>query len=228
MSHELRTPLTAVKGFVDTVLVHWDELPEEKRRELLARASGNADELNRMVGQLLDFARIEADRVQLEPQPLTVRVSMEAALEELESVLARHRVEVDVPETLAVTADADALVHILVNLLGNAAKFSPPGSRVRMSARNADNEVVITVADDGPGVAPEHRERVFERFYQAPEFVLARKGTGIGLTISRTLVELQGGRIWLDDERGEGASFSFTLPSASPVAVGGVPQVAAG
>jgi K+-sensing histidine kinase KdpD len=230
VSHELRTPLTAVKGFVDTVLLHWERLPDERRRELLGRASGNADELNRLVGQLLDFARIDADRVRLEPQVLTVRVSAEAVLEELAAVLARHRVEVDVPEPLAVTADPDGLAHVFTNLLVNAAKFAPSGTLVRVCARDADDMVVISIVDEGPGVAPQDRERVFERFYQGVDAASARKGTGIGLGIARTLVELHGGRIWVEGEPGHGATFSFTLPAATErgLAPGAAPAAAAG
>ncbi|HYU58915.1 MAG TPA: ATP-binding protein [Actinomycetota bacterium] len=230
VSHELRTPLTAVKGFVDTVLLHWERLPDDRRRELLGRASGNADELNRLVGQLLDFARIEADRVKLEPQVVTVRVAAEAVVEELAAVLDGHRVEVDVPEGLAVTADPDGLAHVLANLLANAAKFSPPGSGIRVRARDADDMVVISVVDDGPGVAPADRERIFERFYQVPGSTAPRKGTGIGLGIARTLVELHGGRIWAEGEPGQGATFSFTMPAATtPGRVPrGAPAAAAG
>jgi two-component system sensor histidine kinase KdpD len=228
VSHELRTPLTAVKGFVDTVLLHWERLPDERRRELLGRASGNADELNRLVGQLLDFARIDADRVRLDPQVLTVRLSVETVLEELAPALARHRIEIDVPEPLAVTADPDALAHVLTNLLVNASKFAPARTGVRVCARQADDEVVISVVDEGPGVAPADRERVFERFYQGLDTSSARKGTGIGLAIARTLVELHGGRIWVDGEPGHGATFSFTLPVAAAAGVAsGEPRAAA-
>ena len=230
VSHELRTPLTVVKGVVDTVLLHWERLPDERRRELLVRASGNADELNRLVGQLLDFARIEAERVRLEPEVLTVRVLVETALEQLGAVLERHRIEVDVPESLAVMADADALAHVLTNLLVNAARFAPPGSLIMVSARDADDEVVISVVDEGPGVAPDDRERIFERFYQAPVHASARKGTGIGLGIARTLVELHGGRIWVEGLPAPGSTFSFTMPdaSASDRAPGATPAAAAG
>jgi two-component system sensor histidine kinase KdpD len=230
VSHELRTPLTAVKGFVDTVLFHWERLPDERRRELLGRASDNADELNRLVGQLLDFARIDAERVRLEPQVLTVRVLVETTLEELSAVLEQHRVQVDVPESLAVMADADALAHVLTNLLVNAAKFAPAGSLVMVSARDADDQVVISVVDEGPGVAPDDRERIFERFYQAPGTTSARKGAGIGLGIARTLVELHGGSIWVEGLPAAGATFSFTMPdaAASDRAPGATPAAAAG
>jgi signal transduction histidine kinase len=218
VSHELRTPLTAVKGFVDTVLSHWDDLPDDRRRLLLTRASGNADDLNRLVGQLLDFTRIDADRVELRPQVLAVGDVAEAVVASLSSTVADHRVRIEVPPALAVTADENATKQVLTNLLTNAAKFASVGSRVTISARSADEEVVISVADEGPGVAPADRDRIFDRFYQASEAAALRPGTGIGLTIAKRFTELHGGRIWLERASGPGATFSFSLPGAAVTA----------
>jgi signal transduction histidine kinase len=218
VSHELRTPLTAVKGFVDTVLLHWDRLPDDERRALLTRASGNADELTRLVGQLLDFARMDADRVEIRPQLLHLATAVDAVLQDLAPVLAAHQVGVEVDDALAVVADADAFGHVLVNLLTNAVKFSPPGSRVGVTAHAAGDEIVIGVSDEGVGVAPEDQARIFERFYQSNARVASRRGTGIGLAIARRFAELHGGRIWVESEPGLGSTFSFTLPAgqASP------------
>jgi signal transduction histidine kinase len=218
VSHELRTPLTAVKGFVDTVLLHWDRLPDDERRALLTRASGNADELTRLVGQLLDFARMDADRVEIRPQRLPLATAVDAVLQDLAPVLAAHQVGVEVDDALAVVADADAFGHVLVNLLTNAVKFSPPGSRVGVTAHAAGDEIVIGVSDEGVGVAPEDQARIFERFYQSNARVASRRGTGIGLAIARRFAELHGGRIWVESEPGLGSTFSFTLPAgqASP------------
>ncbi|MGH9032292.1 MAG: ATP-binding protein [Acidimicrobiia bacterium] len=223
VSHELRTPLTVVKGFVDTVLLHWDRLPDDRRRDLLAKASGNADDLDRLVGQLLDFARIEADRVKLDAQPVATRVIVDEVVSSLAPTLSAHRVDIAVPASLAVTADETAVRQVLASLLTNAAKFSPSGSRIGVSARPADNEVVISVADEGPGVAREDRDRVFERFYQSPETDPARRGAGIGLTIAKRFTELHGGRIWVERGRTGGATFSFSLPAAAPVATSAQP-----
>jgi signal transduction histidine kinase len=213
VSHELRTPLTAVKGFVDTVLLHWDRLPDEERRELLTRASGNADELTRLVGQLLDFARMDADRVEIRPQRLPLAASIDAVLQDLAPVLAAHHVLVNVNDALEVVADADAFGHVLVNLLTNAVKFSPPGSCIGVAAHAAGDEIVIAVSDEGIGIAPEDQARVFERFYQSKARVRSRRGTGIGLAIARRFAELHGGRIWVESEPGRGSTFSFTLPA---------------
>jgi signal transduction histidine kinase len=218
VSHELRTPLTAVKGFVDTVLLHWDKLPDERRRELLTRASSNADELGRLVRQLMEFGRTESGPIQIAPDNLDVAAAVDVALLGIAPVTAGHRIEVDVPDGLVVDADADAFNHVLVNLLTNAMKFSPAGSLVVVGARRADGEVVVSVADEGAGIAPDEQERIFDRFYQSRNGNHAR-GTGIGLTIAQRFTAQHGGRIWVDSEPGRGATFSFTMPLAAEEAV---------
>lgn len=216
VSHELRTPLTAAKGFVDTVLLHWDRLDEDRRRGLLERASGNADELARLIGQLLDFARIEANRVEMNPQRLRLRELAEGVVEDLAPVLEHHEVLVEVDRALVVVVDPEAFGHVLVNLLTNAVKYSPPGSCVRLAARVVDAEVVVSVRDEGCGIPPEEQERIFERFYRAPEGDRSRRGTGIGLAIVRRFVDLHGGRVWVESSPGHGSTFSFTLPAVGP------------
>jgi signal transduction histidine kinase len=218
VSHELRTPLTAVKGFVDTVLLHWDRLPEERRRELLNRASSNADELGRLVSQLMEFARSDTGPIEIVPVELGVRAAVDSALRSLAPVVADHATEVDVPRELTVEADADAFNHVLVNLLTNAVKFSPAGSRVLVRARAHGDEVVLSVSDEGVGIALEDQERIFDRFYQSSNGDRGR-GTGIGLTIAQRFTELHGGRIWVESEPGRGTTFSFTMPAAMGAAV---------
>jgi len=122
--------------------------------------------------------------------------------------------KIDVPDGLVVDADADAFNHVLVNLLTNAVKFSPAGSVVVVGARRAEDEVVVSVTDEGAGVAPEEKERIFDRFYQSRNGDHAR-GTGIGLTIAQRFTAQHGGRIWVDSEPGRGATFSFTMPVAA-------------
>jgi signal transduction histidine kinase len=213
VSHELRTPLTAVKGFVDTVLLHWDGLPDERRRELLGRASTNADELGRLVSQLMEFARSDAGPIEVVPSELNVLDAVDGALRGLAPVVAGHTVEVDVPGSLVVEADADAFNHVLVNLLTNAVKFSPAGTCVRVRARAEDDEVVVSVIDNGAGIARDEQARIFDRYYQSSNGAGGR-GTGIGLTIAQRFTELHGGRIWVESELGHGATFSFTMPAA--------------
>ena len=214
VSHELRTPLTAVKGFVDTVLLHWARLPDDRRRELLSRASSNADELGRLVRQLMEFGRTESGPIEIAPDKLDVAAAVDLALLGIAPVTAGHHMKIDVPDGLVVDADADAFNHVLVNLLTNAVKFSPAGSVVVVGARRAEDEVVVSVTDEGAGVAPEEKGRIFDRFYQSRNGDHAR-GTGIGLTIAQRFTAQHGGRIWVDSEPGRGATFSFTMPVAA-------------
>ncbi|HMF83729.1 MAG TPA: ATP-binding protein [Acidimicrobiia bacterium] len=214
VSHELRTPLTAVKGFVDTVLVHWGTIPEDRQRELLDRASINADELNRLVGQLLDFARLDAENVRINRQPMAVSDAVASALGDLTAVLAEHRVVIQVPPGVAVSADPAAFSDVLTNLLVNAAKFSSQGSPITVQAEPDGADVVVSVADRGKGIAAHEQGLVFDRFYQSPSNVASQRGTGIGLTIAKRFTELQGGRITLESEPGVGSTFFVSLPAA--------------
>ena len=215
VSHELRTPLTAVKGFVDTVLVHRDSIPDDRQRELLDRASSNADELNRLVGQLLDFARLDAETVRIHRQPVAVSEAVASVVHDLAAVLAEHRIVIEVPNGLAVLADPAPFADVLTNLLGNAARFSPPGTPIIVRAELDDVDVVVSVADRGKGIPADEQERVFDRFYQSPSNVASQRGTGIGLTIAKRFTELQGGRISLESEPGLGSTFFVSFPAAT-------------
>ena len=215
VSHELRTPLTAVKGFVDTVLVHWDAIPEDRQRELLDRASTNADELNRLVGQLLDFSRLDAQSVRIDRQPIAVADVVVSVVRDLAGVLAEHQVVIDAPHGISVLADPAAFADVLTNLLTNAAKFSPAGTPITVRAELNGVDAVVSVADSGVGIAAPEQERVFDRFYQSPSNVASQRGTGIGLTIAKRFTELQGGRIGLESEPGLGSTFFVSLPAAT-------------
>jgi signal transduction histidine kinase len=218
VSHELRTPLTAVKGFVDTVLLHWNQLPDDRRRELLDRASANADELNRLVGQLLDFSRLDATRIRLSPGPIAVSDAVTRVLDELGPALGDHPVDVDA-DGAVVLADANAFGQVLMNLLTNAAKFSPPGTPIAVRAKPRGAEIVVSVTDRGAGIPLEDQDRIFDRFYQSPANLPSRRGTGIGLTIAKRFTELQGGRIRVESLPGVGSTFLVMMPKAlSPVA----------
>jgi signal transduction histidine kinase len=215
VSHELRTPLTAVKGFVDTVLLHWDQLPDSWRRELLDRASANADDLNRLVGQLLEFSRLDATAIRLSSRATAVSDVVRHALDDLGPALDEHRVDVDV-DGVVVFADPRAFGQVLTNLLTNAAKFSTPGSPITVRAEARANEAVVSVADHGSGIPLDEQDRIFDRFFQSPSNASTRRGTGIGLSIAKRFTEMQGGRIRVESLPGVGSTFFVMMPASSP------------
>jgi signal transduction histidine kinase len=221
VSHELRTPLTAVKGFVDTVLEHWQTLPDPRRRDLLDRASTNADELNRLVGQLLDFARLDAADVRMNRRQIEVFVEVGDVLDNLAPALAEHPVEMDIPAGVAIVADPNVFADVLTNLLTNAAKFSPDGAPIRVRAEADGADVVVSVTDHGAGIPLDEQALVFDRFYQSPSNLPSQRGTGIGLTIAKRFTEIQGGRISVESEPGLGSTFFVSLPAATSSAVRG-------
>jgi signal transduction histidine kinase len=211
VSHELRTPLTATKGFVDTVLLHWDRLSDAQRRQMLARASANAEDLTRQIEQLLDLSRIEAGKVDAALEEAELLPLARDVVGRLAPLLVERRVLLDVPVGMRGLVDRNSLAHVLENLLANAVKFSDPGSTVTIVATARGEEAVVSVVDEGIGIAAVDRDRIFERFEQVVGTERPRRGAGIGLAIVRSLVELQGGRVWVESTPGRGSAFCFTL-----------------
>ena len=214
VSRELRAPLDAMKGFVDTVRLDWGDLPPTRRRDVLDRASLNAEQLQRVFDQLLDFFRVDAHLVTMKPRPILLSETVKRTLDDLRPVLANHRVYVTVPDGLAIRADEAAFRDVLTNLLTNAARFSPDGRRIIVSATRADGAVDMSVTDEGNGIPREEQKRIFDPFYQSPHNNELRRGTGIGLTIAKRLVEMHGGRIAVVSEEGIGSTFWVTMPPA--------------
>ena len=209
VSHELRTPLTSLLGF--SALLR--EVCTE-HEDLLAPIERNGHEMHQMVERLLDYSRLEAGSVAIDPRPVRLAEEVRACVRQLDSALGGRLVAVDVPDDLVVFADPDALERILVNLVGNAAKYTEAPARIAVAAeRWPDGTVVVSVADSGPGIGPEHHASVFDRFFRVPGRTRAQRGTGVGLAIVRQYVELHGGRIWVESEHGRGATFRFDLPS---------------
>lgn len=211
VSHELRTPLTAILGFASLLR---ESCPEH--HQLLAPIERNASDMHQMVERILDYSRLEAGRVEIEPRPVGLADWVTEVLEHVQSELAGRKVEVDIPADLIVRADPEALERILVNLITNAAKYSEPPGRIRVGAERDGREVVVSVSDEGPGIDREHHARIFERFFRVPGPTAAKRGSGVGLAIVRQYVELHGGKIWLDSALGEGTTFRFELPDGDP------------
>jgi signal transduction histidine kinase len=215
VSQELRAPLTAMKGFVDTVRLDWGELPAARRRDLLDRASLNAGQLHRVFDQLLDFFRVDAHLVTMKPRPILLSDAVKRTLEDLRPVLANHRVYATIPDDLAIRADVAAFRDVLTNLLTNAARFSPAGGRIIVSATRVDGAVDMSISDEGSGIPREEQKRIFDPFYQSPYNNELRRGTGIGLTIAKRLIEMHGGRISVVSDEGIGSTFWVTMPLAA-------------
>jgi two-component system, OmpR family, sensor histidine kinase KdpD len=211
VSHDLRTPLAVVTGATSALLDERAPEDEASRRVLLETAHKEALRLNQLVRNLLEMARLEAGalKVRSELQPLEEVIG--AALHRLEGRLRDREVEASIPPNLPlVPFDPVLIEQVLINLIENATKYTPSGSPIDVSAVLRDGAVETEIADRGPGVAKENEERVFEKFYRAREG--EGGGVGLGLTICRGIISAHGGRIWVSERPGGGASFRFTLP----------------
>ena len=218
LSHDLRTPLAALYGLADSLVAAGDSLPAEPRETALAIRL-EARRINAMVGNLLDMARLQSGAVQLRRQWQPIEEVVGAALQGLRGVLQGHTVRTELASTLPlVNIDAALLERVFANLLENAAKYTPPGSTVTISASVQGENLQVTVADDGPGLPPGREEALFEKFVRG-QAESAMPGVGLGLAICRAIVEAHGGRIGAEPSvGGGGAVFRFTLPLGTPPA----------
>ena len=216
VSHELRTPLTSIQGYVETLVEDPNPKPETTR-EFLGVILKNATRMNRLTEDLLALASVESPDYKVTLQPTRASALVQDAIESLGGMVVDSDVELesagapDVP----VMADPDAMNQVFGNLIENALKYGKAGGRIRVGARLVDSEVEFTVQDFGPGIAFEHLERIFERFYRIDKARSRESGgTGLGLAIVKHIVQAHGGRIWAESELGAGAAFKFTLPLA--------------
>ena len=216
MSHELRTPLNAIIGFSQVLREEMFGPVNEKQAEYLDDILSSGNHLLSLINDVLDLSKVEAGQVELEIGPFSLREALERGVVTVRERATEDGVEVALaadPEVDVVEGDERRIKQVIFNLLSNAVKFTPAGGAVEVSAAQVDGEVRVTVADTGPGLAPEDRERIFEEFQQAEAGVEQQEGTGLGLALSKRLVELHGGRIWVDSELGKGSTFVFTLPA---------------
>jgi signal transduction histidine kinase len=217
VSHELRTPLTAIKGAVDLLLREVPGRLNESQNHYLSRVRSNTHHLAGLINDLLDLAKIEEGKIELKSARISVGGLVHEVMETVRPLAAEKPVllEVKVPEpSVLVWADRDKVTQVLMNLIGNAIKFTSPQGRVTVSASSDGVEwAQVSVNDNGPGISVEECQKIFQKFYQVAEVGGPKpKGTGLGLAISKALVELHGGKIWVESEPGRGSTFSFTLP----------------
>ena len=221
VSHELRTPLTSIQGYVETLVE--DPRPNaETTREFLGIIHKNATRMNRLTEDLLALASVEGPDYKLTLQLTRASALVQDAIESLGGMVVDSEVELQstgAPDDL-VLADPDAMNQVFGNLIENSLKYGKSGKRVRVGARLLEREVEFSVQDFGPGIASEHLNRIFERFYRVDKARSRESGgTGLGLAIVKHIVNAHGGRVWAESELGAGAQFHFTLPLA-PTPVG--------
>jgi signal transduction histidine kinase len=227
ISHDLHTPLTAIKGSLEVLL--YEAVGAELRRELLGIAQKNADRLFRMVSDILDLARIEAGRFQDRRETFDVLTTLRGTIDRLHQMAQDRGIVISLTAPrgpLTVSADSLRIEQVFTNLLGNALKFTPRGGRIDVTAEEREADILMTVADSGVGIPPEHLDRVFDRFYRVPLPAGSTvEGTGLGLSICKAVIEEHGGRIRVESQVGRGSTFFVTLPkrgagAAAPPAAG--------
>lgn len=211
VSHELRSPITAISGYVEGMLD--GTIPEEGREKYLAIVSDESKRLSRLIGELLALSRLERDDAALDYSDFDICDLLERVFLRRSGDLEKHNLDVDCdfdPEPCPVHADMARIDQVLVNLIDNAIKFTPDGGRISLRVRVEGEKCTVTVADNGVGILPEDRPRVFERFFTADRAHTSGKGTGLGLSICQRIMEMHGQKLRLLDTD-TGAAFAFTL-----------------
>jgi signal transduction histidine kinase/DNA-directed RNA polymerase specialized sigma24 family protein len=221
ISHELRTPLTVIAGVGRTLELSSNILSEDERRDLLARSNANAATLDSMLTRLLDFGRLEAGQLDVEPADVALRELFDGVADRLASLFSDHTVHLDVEEGLTANADPLLIERVVENLLTNAAKYAPPGSRVQISAISEGQEAIVTVEDDGPGIPPDELCHIGERFFRGGSSnTRSTRGTGLGLALVSEILDLHGTYLEVESKLGIGSRFSFRLPRGCGAASG--------
>ena len=213
VSHELRTPLTAVSGMGLTLEQQWDEIDDDIRRELLSRLNANARTLDRIIGNLLDYSRLEAGRMEVRLEPMRLDEVLGQAAARLRPLFATHPLTVEAERGVVVRADPLLLDRVIENLLSNAAKHTPPGTEVTVELFREDGQAVVVVADDGPGIPPDEQRHLGDRFFRGRETAAQRtRGTGLGLALVREILRLHGADLEVQSTVDVGTRFGFRLP----------------
>ena len=212
VTHEFRTPLTAIKLSV-TTLLGTPEIEPDGRKELLTVINEETDRLNHLVGEAAEMAQLDAQQVELRRELHRVREVIEAGLERSKQALGSREVKIQAPESVPpVRVDLERIAEVLAQLLENAAKYSPAGTPITVSAESDGKMVSIGVADRGPGIDDLEQSLIFEKFYRGKDQRYRVQGTGMGLAIAKAIIEAHGGTIGVTSQLGSGSVFHFTLP----------------
>lgn len=213
ISHELKTPVALIKGYVGTLRredAAWDM---EVVRDSLEVIEEEADRLTELIENLLDATRLQTGTLALNRSDVDLPRTAERMASRFRTQTTRHKIRMDFPENFPVIlADENRLEQVFSNLLSNAIKYSPEGGEIRISGQVRSEQVVVCVSDQGPGIAPRDIPHIFDRFYRASEASRTTKGAGLGLFLTRAVIEAHRGRIWVDPKPGDGARICFSLP----------------
>lgn len=213
VTHEFRTPLTSILASAKALLSE-ESLDTAGRKELLTVINEEGERLNRLIGEAAEMAQLDAHQVELDLQQHSIGEAIDGALEELTRNLQAHPVQVTLPEDLPpIRIDLKRIQEVLTHLLDNAAKYSPAGASIHISAEHKDDSVVTSVTDHGPGIDEFEQTMIFDKFYRG-RGQLAIHGTGMGLAIVKAIVEAHGGKVGVTSQLGHGSVFSFTVPVA--------------
>jgi signal transduction histidine kinase len=215
MSHELRTPLNAILGYTELIIdgIYGDT--PDKMRGVLQRVQSNGKHLLGLINDVLDLSKIEAGELALSLADYSIKDVVHNVFGAVESLATEKRLalKIELPSSLpAAHGDERRLTQVLLNLVGNAIKFTDEGE-VAIVAAAANGSYTLSVRDTGPGIAVADQNKIFEEFQQADSSATKKKGgTGLGLSISKRIIEMHGGRLWVESELGHGSTFSFSLP----------------
>jgi signal transduction histidine kinase len=216
IAHELRSPLTAVQGFSGTLVKRWERFDDEQRKQLVSTIHADALRMGRVISEVLDLARMETGRLELTRAEIDVASVAERAVARVSQLPGADRLELRVADGLTVWADAGRLEHILGNLVENAVKFSEEGTVVVAARAAGDGWVEMSVSDRGTGIEPDRLDALFSGPAPAGQSSAGPLGSGLGLYITKRLVEAHEGDIAVESRPGEGTTFTVRLPAAEP------------
>ena len=218
LAHEMRTPLTSIKGYSTALLMEEAVFSPERRREFLEIIDRECDNLVELISDYLESSSIDAGMLKITLQPVRLPQLVQKSVNEVGHRFPKHSLIVDFPPDFPlIDIDPDRILQVLRQLLDNAAKYSPEGGMIVLQGRTAGETVIISVADEGVGIAPEDLNHLFDRFFRAKSNSGSHIiGTGLGLPISRAIIAAHGGNIWAASQLGQGSKFFFTLPLKGP------------
>ena len=215
VSHELRTPVTVLRSYIDTLYNYGNEFDYETQKEFIGTINQEIIRLNGMVNDILDFSRMEAN-AQMEKSLNSIYEVIDTCVTQVQALTKEHNLtisvnkEANIPEFMF---NYDGIERALTNLLSNAIKYSPDNGEIKVELKKDGDNAVITVSDQGCGIAPEHQKKIFDRFYRVENNIHTIKGTGLGLhLVKQTIEKYHGGKVFVQSEIGKGATFGLMLP----------------